>query len=423
MSEKKITIMTLGDHPLLPSGVGTQTKYVCEALLRTGKFRFVSLGGAVHHPSLEMQKVSEWGDDWVIQPVNGYGERPQLRGLIQQIRPDIIWFMTDPRFYEWLWKMEKEIRPYAPLVYYHVWDNVPMPHYNAPWYESTDVICSISKVTHNIVTTVSPDVESYYVPHAVNPQYFNNMNSTPEGKAEIARVKRENGIEEDRFIFFWNNRNARRKQSGSLVYWYSKLLERVGYDKTVLLMHTDPRDAHGQPLDTLQEAFNIPPECMKIHNQKVPPQHLNYLYNMSDCTINVADAEGFGLATLESLATGTPIIVNMTGGLQEQVTDGEKWFGIGIQPSSKAIIGSQSTPYIFEDRVSEKDVVDAMEKMLNLPTEEYKEMSQGGLEHIKNNYNFKTFEEDWVRIMTGIYEKYGSWETRKNYTNWETLTL
>ena len=35
--------------------------------------------------------------------------------------------------------------------------------------------------------------------------------------------------------------------------------------------------------------------------------------------MNISDAEGFGLATLESLACETPIIVNMTGGLQEQV--------------------------------------------------------------------------------------------------------
>ena len=47
--DKKITVLTISDHPLLPSGVGTQTKYVIEALLRTGKFKVISLGGAVKH--------------------------------------------------------------------------------------------------------------------------------------------------------------------------------------------------------------------------------------------------------------------------------------------------------------------------------------------------------------------------------------
>ena len=48
------------------------------------------------------------------------------------------------------------------------------------------------------------------------------------------------------------------------------------------------------------------------------------LYNSVDCTINISDAEGFGLATLESLSCGVPIIVNMTGGLQQHSGRGRK---------------------------------------------------------------------------------------------------
>ena len=44
--KEKIKIVTIGDHPLSPSGVGTQTKYVCEALLKSGRFEILSLGGS-----------------------------------------------------------------------------------------------------------------------------------------------------------------------------------------------------------------------------------------------------------------------------------------------------------------------------------------------------------------------------------------
>lgn len=100
------------------------------------------------------------------------------------------------------------------------------------------------------------------------------------------------------------------------------------------------------------------------------------LYNMADCTINISDAEGFGLATLESLSCETPIIVNMTGGLQEQVTDGEEWFGIGIEPASKAIIGSQDVPYIYEDRVCKDDFVNALMEFYNLSKEQREELGK-----------------------------------------------
>ena len=89
-------------------------------------------------------------------------------------------------------------------------------------------------------------------------------------------------------------------------------------------------------------------------------------YNIVDCTINISDAEGFGLATLESLSCGTPIIANMTGGLQEQIRLGSDLFGIPLIPESKAVIGSQAVPYIYEDRLSESQVVSALEKMLFL---------------------------------------------------------
>ena len=39
-----------------------------------------------------------------------------------------------------------------------------IPQYNKKWYDSTDVIASISKVTYDIVNNVSPNTENHYVP-------------------------------------------------------------------------------------------------------------------------------------------------------------------------------------------------------------------------------------------------------------------
>ena len=147
---------------------------------------------------------------------------------------------------------------------------------------------------------------------------------------------------EDKIIFFWNNRNARRKQPGSIMFWFKEFLNRVGKDKAVLIMHTEPRDPHGQDLIKIIETLGLTNGEIAISRTKLPPEDLAKVYSAVDCTINVSDAEGFGLATLESLSCQTPIIVNMTGGLQEQVTDGKNWFGFGIEPSSKCIIGFSS---------------------------------------------------------------------------------
>jgi glycosyltransferase involved in cell wall biosynthesis len=113
----------------------------------------------------------------------------------------------------------------------------------------------------------------------------------------------------------------------------------------------------------------------------------------------------------------------MTGGLQEQVTDGEEFFGVGIEPAAKAVIGSQSVPFIYEDRVAEDDVVDALTKIYNMSREERKDLGKKGFEHVQKNYNFENFEKEWVDLLTSVHEKYGSWENRKDYQSWDLMEL
>ena len=409
---KKIKVLTLSDHPLSPSGVGTQTKYVCEALLKSGKFEILSLGGAIKHLDYRPINVDPYGNEWRIIPVDGYGTQDMIRSVLRTEKPDIIWFMTDPRFYGWLWDMENEIRPLVPLVYYHVWDNFPAPHFNKKFYVSNDKICAISKVTRDIVAEVAPEVNLEYVPHAVNSEVFRPIEDN-----KILELREQHfGDDKDKVVFFWNNRNARRKQSGSLIYWFKKFLDKVGHDKAQLIMHTDPKDRHGQDLNHLVERFGLDTQNQVLFStQKVNQVDLALLYNMVDCTINISDAEGFGLATLESLSCGTPIIVNMTGGLQEQIRSGSDLFGVPLIPESKAVIGSQDVPYIFEDRVGEAQVVSALEKMYHLGKEGRKELGLKGRDHVMKNYNFETFNKQWVDIMTKVHEEEGSWDTRKGY--------
>jgi len=417
MSEKK-TILVLSDHPLAPSGVGTQTKNFIETLITTGKYRFICFGGAIKHQNYEPQYITDprWGDkDWVVYPVDGYGSAESIRSILWTEKPDLLWFMTDPRFYPWLWQIENEVRPLVPMVYYHVWDNYPPPKYNAKWYRATDVIASISKVTHDIVSKVAPDVENHYIPHAVDGNIFRKIEKQDVKKFMEESFPDHNG----RTIFFWNNRNARRKQSGTLVSWFNKFAEEVGPENVCLIMHTDPKDPNGQDLHQLIEDMNMTDGRIILSSQKLPPTALSMMYNMADCTINISDAEGFGLATLESLSCGTPIIVNMTGGLQEQVTNGEDWFGIGIEPASKALIGSQAVPYIYEDRITEEDFLNALRKMYNMSPEERNNLGLMGTEHVRNNYSFEKFQKTWIDLVEDITNRLGSWSTRKGYKAWE----
>jgi len=409
--DKKIKVLTLSDHPLSPSGVGTQTRYVIEALLKTGKFQVISLGGAIKHRDYTPRLVEPWKEDWKVIPVDGYGTQEMIRSILRNEKPDILWMMTDPRFYEWLWQIENEIRPLCPIVYYHVWDNFPAPHFNKKFYESNDQIISISKLTHDVVKEVAPDVPCRYIPHAVREDIFKPL-------SEEDRVKTKEkvlGPDKDKFIAFWNNRNARRKQSGTLIFWWKEWLDKRDlHQEAQLIMHTEPKDPHGQDLGQIVKQLGLDSSRQVLFStQKVALEHMGQFYNIADVTINISDAEGFGLATLESLSCGTPIIANMTGGLQEQVLGPEGENGVAIFPSSKAVIGSQQVPYIYEDRISKEAFMAALDKMYCIHEKARRELGMQGHRHCRANYSFDNFEKQWVKLMLDVHEEHGSWPTKK----------
>jgi hypothetical protein len=102
---------------------------------------------------------------------------------------------------------------------------------------------------------------------------------------------------------------------------------------------------------------------------------------------------------------------------------GKNWFGFGIEPTSKSIIGSLQVPYIYEDRISQRDFEKTLTKALKNPTKKYKQMASHGRRHVLKSYNFETFEKSWVELMDRVIEEHGSWETRTGYNRWHLMEV
>jgi glycosyltransferase involved in cell wall biosynthesis len=281
---------------------------------------------------------------------------------------------------------------------------MPVPMFNRPYYLSNDMVVTMSEISSKIVKTAAPEIDERYIPLAVDMNIYKPL---PEN--EYAHLKSPG-----RTLFFWNNRNAKRKMSGSIVWWFKEFLDKVGQDKAKLIMHTEPKDPNGQDLIVLAERVGLTPEQFSISTGRITQQELAKFYNAADCIINISDAEGVGMGTLESLACETPIIVNMTGGLQEQVTDGTNWFGIGIQSASKAVIGSQEVPYIYEDRVSKEDFIAALEKMHNTSPEDRKKLGQAGRKYMEEKYSLEKYKERWEETLEYFFNKFGDRNSRKS---------
>lgn len=404
MTDKKYKIVTMGDHPLVSSGVGTQTRYIIEGLLATGKYSFVCLGGALRHENYQPQKITEYGDDWVIFPINGYGDPTALRQVMDVEKPDAIWFMTDPRFYQWLFAMSDEVRDRGiPLMYYHVWDNYPVPKCNRLAYNSCDYIGCISKLTHDIVCQSGMEDHCGYIPHAVNADIFK-----PFSREDIWEKRKELMKQHaDKFIVFYNSRNARRKMTSDVVKVFKMFLDEVGQDEAFLLMHTDPHDKEGANLIEVSDMLGLKSTQIGFSSDRLSPEDMSVYYNVADVTMNISNAEGFGLSCLESLSSGTPVIINKTGGLQDQAIDDEgNVFGVIIDPATQSLAGSQQIPYIYEDRCSDRDLIDALKKMYGMTWDERKEIGKQARKWTEKAFSMKQMVGLWDEALMKYIESF-----------------
>jgi glycosyltransferase involved in cell wall biosynthesis len=407
MSTIKPKVLAICDHVGIPSGVGHMANLILTHLVKSG-LQVVQMGGAVKHQEYKIQNVN----GIKIYPVNVYGTPDDLRNIIGMEKPDMIFLFTDPRYFEWVWKMEDELRDKMPIYYYHVWDSDPIPQYNEKWYTSCDFISCISKLTHDIVKSF--DVHCSYVPHGVNENVFKPLeDKTRIDQHRSATIQDSYDYDDDTFFVFWNNRNIRRKTPSHVIEIFSEFNKQV--ENSILTMHTNVVDGEGTDLYAVKEDL-FPDTKVLFTDFKVDQPQLNVMYNASDVTVNFAYNEGFGLSTLESMAAGVPIVVSMTGGLQDQPyfkKDGKKLeCGIGIKPETRTIVGSVPTPYIYDDRISVKEGVKALMKMYEMGKEGRAELGKNARQNVLDNFTadkmVKSVERD-VKICLNDFEPRDPW--------------
>ena len=154
---KKAKGLMLSDDLRMHSGVATMSR---ELVLGTiGRYDWIQIAGAIQHPdkgkvinmdAATAQLTGIKDAKLTLYPVDCYGNEEFLFSIIEREKPDFIMHFTDPRFWGWLYSVERQIRSKMPLTYLNIWDDVPYPMYNRPFYESCDLLMSISKQTYNI---------------------------------------------------------------------------------------------------------------------------------------------------------------------------------------------------------------------------------------------------------------------------------
>ena len=448
---KKKKILLLSDDLRMSSGVGTVSK---EFVLGTIEhYDWAQIGGAIKHPDegkvMDMKDAlkDDFGLDegyLKIYPSSGYGNPDMLRSIMRLEKPDALMIYTDPRFWMWLYQMEREIRSQIPIFYYNIWDDLPYPMWNEPFYESCDLLMNISKQTVNIVKNVRQnkpveDWQCTYVPHGINSDDFKPIDETDAKYVQFRDELYQDN--EYSFIVYFNNRNIRRKNPGDVLLAFKTFTDKLSEEERkecALVMHTHPVDNNGTDLPAVAEAL-MPDLNVIFSGGKLDTDQMNFLYNIADITINIASNEGFGLGSAEALTVSTPIIINVTGGLQDQCgftnDDGEllvpedyvelgsnhrgryknhgKWVK-PVYPTNVSLQGSPPTPYIWDDRCKPEDVAPLLREFYDMGRKKRKKLGSLGTKFCKENHmTAEAMGQNFINSMNGAFE---NWKPSKRYT-------
>lgn len=399
------------------SGVGVQGRWLLQGLINTGKYTFRCFGGAVQHQDY---CVISPHPDLIIKPTNGFGTPEMIRHVLVTEKPDAMLLFTDPRFFQHVFMMEEEIHQICPILYNHLWDNLPAPSFNKYIYESIDCVNCINDVTYGFVKDWFPE-KTHYIPHTLPDGLYHRI---PQNERLMWRERLLGKDKVDHFIAMFVGRNARRKMVPDIIASWKMFLDDLklcyNTDKATLLLHTNPIDQEGANLYSICDLYGIRDNVV-FSNDQVEFDIMNVLYNIVDVQLNRSSAEGFGVPALEGKSTGLPIIALKTGGLTRQVQDHLTGYeyGVAIEPEVKSLVGNQTyCPFIYETLCSDRTYADAIRRFYELPQEKKREMSDKCIEHVKRDYSYDSVISKWDETLT---ETIQNWKSR--YNRVESVTL
>ena len=448
---KKKKILLLSDDMRMHSGVARMSR---EFVLGTvDKYDWVQIGGAIKHPE-EGKRIKIEGDEnfklpkdsnIVIYPVSGYGNPDLLRQLLIQEKPDAILHFTDPRFWLWLYQMEHEIRTKIPIMYYNIWDDIPDPLYNTHFYRSSDLLMGISKQTYGINKRILSkygyeDWQTTYVPHGISEE---RLFKVRENDLKYKQFQMKFGLDKYKFKLLYVNRNIRRKNPADVALAYKHFMDGLTPEQRkecVFVFHSSPVDDNGTDMRAVCNNL-LPDYPVLFTDAKLDDIEMNYLYNASSVYINMASNEGFGLGSAEALMTETPIIVNVTGGLQDQCgfkkedgsyltaedyvelksnhrgtyKDHGEWVK-PVFPRSISCQGSPMTPYIFDDRCQFEDGGDAIRYWYDQGKDGREKAGKKGREFLLDKNIGMSGKLMSDKMSESIENLFKNWKPRAKYT-------
>lgn len=393
MAKLKGTVTVFSNSPGTPTGYGQQTEYLVTRMKRDG------LDVAVQSNYGVEGQDSTWD--------TGYGVIPQFARGYELYSTDVV-FENHEKFKAGLpkqkdvlvtlydtWVLQHpSLEKFEKILAWTPLDHTTMPPQVYQFLKRPNVV-PIAMSTHGLKQMHDQDIKGVYIPHGIDTKVFK-----PTFQFNGMDTRKFFDIPEDSFFIVMNSANKANKSIHRKAFAENLLAFKLFRDKnpnSFLYIHTEPIGYHGGfNLLALAKSIGLPQDAILFprpedYRRGFTKEQLAAVYTAADVTLTTSYGEGFGIATIESQACGTPTITSNFAASQHLVSDDS--FLVAGQPFwDEAQLAWFSIPLIGS-------IVEALELALKAKTGE---KSQKSIEFA----SYFDFEKIWKEKWTPLLRQY-----------------
>lgn len=398
---QKIRILYYGDSPTAATGFGTVTRNILSGLHKTGKYDIKVLG------------INYWGDPhqfpYPIWPIgiggrgDPYGRQRAADMMMKDFEFDVLMMIQDSFILQFMEKVFPALRSsknkFTSVVYYPI-DGTPKPEWvNAMNLFDHPVTYTKFGRRESIMANSAIGDKLTNIPHGVNINDF-----FPIGQDEVETFRKQFfGPHADKFIITNVNRNQQRKDIPRTMQTFKEFKKHR--PDSFLYLHMAAQD---QGWDLIQVARSMDLELHKDFalpgnfgpNQGYPLEVLNKIYNASDVVTSTTLGEGWGLSTVEAMATKTPIVFPRNTSLEEIIGESEER-GY-LVPSGENLTDYTVLPHDNEVLRPLTNVEALVEKLIHIhdDRDEAKQKAQTAYNWVRENMQWsKHIVPQWQKLI------------------------
>lgn len=373
-----IKLMYIGDHGR--TGFGSVAHGFLSNLVKTDKYQILQLG-------INYNDVDPVDVPWKLVPAgfyfpnNGIYECSDAYGFtkadqwVEKFDPDLVFINNDipvaDRYLVRQGKPTKLAQHRSKKVLYTPADSWPFPPYFVDICKKFDHVIAYSYFQYDMMVSADDSFKSIDVLyHGVDTEtYFPIDKSEAKKRLEKVLKKYNSGKRtprfQDKFLVYFVGTNQWRKDLPALYIAFKDFHDK--HPDSFLIPHTSAvpmsPDHGGWLLDNLRTLVGVTDSVIFKHANIFTPEEMNIFYNAADVLAYPTRGEGFGLPSIEAMATKTPVIATRFGPQYELHADGRGYF-IDVQgyevgnrsavtwyakPSAMHL--SQQLQYVYENPV------------------------------------------------------------------------